>query len=532
MANKYNSAHAILLNNGSYQLLPVSKAQLIEIAAEHQQQSLFGASAKDVSAALAYLAGRINADIPAALETAKTYTGTSINALTATITAQEGYVFSSITETEGKLTAYSEVKLDAANIAYNGNSNVESEIESIYATLAGITGSGSGSIQEQIANAIDDLTYSTAGTPNMAVVSVTETNGVIAPVQGNVNAEYINVDNTDNVFGLEGDSPATTVDAQAILEYLQDEINDLDESAATYAIEKRTNNLDANVKEQYVLRQTVNGTTTDVQVPINIYKDSQLLAAGISTTDATYSGGSIVDGSGASALVLVYSVYDQANDAWTEEVVPIPVADFFSSLTAGDGLTENNGVLNVVKSQDSENFLHVNPDSIEIKGVQTAINTAETNAYNYVDSSIAGLDSEIEAKTENGFSYVMTGVTEANGVLSNATYIGLTDENVKTTFTSEDAVKVLAGNNDVTDVKKALNLIAGNISSLTTGTLGDIAITDGEYVKASNASKNGTTYAFTIDDSALGNVATLHYDDLGSAEVASVFNSNPEVQGD
>ena len=525
MANKYSKAKAILLNNGTEQLLPVSKAKLIELA--NDQKGKFGKDVVDVAGALSYLLSQDATN----LEAAKTYTGTSIEALDSTITADTGYVLTGITEADGKLTSYTQTWLDASVITYqsaNENINtVKDVIENIQKDLSAAVGDG-GSVSQQINTALDALDLPQVSETGKAIVAVSQENGKVAATAGSIKAEYVNVDNTGDKFKIDGDKP-TTLTTQATLEHLQGEIKAVESAAAKYSIEKVTEGLDTNVAHRYKLTQTINDKSEQAGAVIDIPKDKSLVAVQLGHIDDTLSGedstthesasSTIVSGTGADALVFVHQL---ANGNY--KLTTVDVSSFLRESEFGNGLQVDNGVVSV-KVTDADNFLSVDAtDGVKLSGVQSAINTAKGEATVYADGLIKGLDSEIEAKTEDGFSYVMTGVTEADGKLTAATYIGLTDENVKTTFTSEDAVKVLAGNNDVTDVKKALNLIAGNISSLTSGTLGDITITDGKYVKASNASKNSTTYVFSIDDSALGNVATLNYDDLGTAEVASIFN--------
>ena len=520
MANKYNSALAVLLNNGTEQILPVSKAQLIELAYA-QQNGQFGENAKTVEDALTYLLNKGNTD----LEAAKTYTGEQINALTATKTAEAGYVLTGITQTNGLLTSYTQTKLDAENIAYNGDSTVQAAIEDIQADLASLTGEGSGSVQDQINSAIEELSYSTAGVDNKPVVAVTQEDGVIAPVQDNINAQYVNVDNTTLEWDIDGDETNDTdITVQSAVEYLQSEINALDNSAARYALVLDDSSNGTNVLHTYKLEQTVNGTNTYVG-SVEIPKDQSLVSVFLGTADCNVNPTTgVIDydtsGTSYSNPQSMNFVHQLADGSYT--MTKVDVSRFFTESERGDGLVPTGATLAVKIDETSESFLTVSSNGVKVSGVQDAIDSS-------INTYIGGLDSEIAEKTENGFTYVMTGVTEADGKLSAATYIGLTDENVKTTFASDDAMKLLAGDNvDVTDVNKSLNVLAGNINNLT---IGNIVITDGTYVKASNESKDGTTYSFTIDDSALGNVATLNYTPLEeyTGEVVSILGSNPET---
>lgn len=529
MANKYNASLAVLLNNGTKQILPISKAQLIELAnADKTKFSGYNVNnALSVEDALTYLLNKGNSD----LEAAKTYTGTSINDLNSTITAENGYVFGSITEDAGKLTSYSQIWLDASVVSYNGDSNVKSAIENLQTTLSSLAGDGQGSVQSQITTALDVLDLTEVKEAGKAIVSVSQENGKVAASAGNIDAQYVDVDNTGNTFKLSGQSPATQLSTQAALEQLQTEINNTVNSAARYTINKITTGLDANTAVRYQLMQSINeGTATAVAQNIDIPADSTLVEVYLGSADDTVDAttGSVTKNSVADAQSMNF-VHKLASGTYS--ITKIDISKFFTQSERGDGLVKDGAQLAVGLDANSESFLTVESNGIKLSGVQSAINTAETNAYNYVDSSIAGLDSGIVAKTENSFSYVMTGVTETDGKLTAATYIGLTDENVKTTTfdSNSDLYKLLGQSNLPTDLHDALNKIAGVISSnggnAVTSVTGD---TDNTYVKIS-ATKDGNNVTLAVDDSALGNVAKLHYDEVTTwdAEVSNIFN--PEV---
>ena len=77
----YNEAIAALLNNGSKQVLPISMANLIELANDKKN---FGESAQSVQDALSYLAGSFdhaNTVAKEAQNNAYAYVGSEINNL-------------------------------------------------------------------------------------------------------------------------------------------------------------------------------------------------------------------------------------------------------------------------------------------------------------------------------------------------------------------------------------------------------------------------------------------------------------------
>ncbi len=529
MATKYESlAQAILLNDGKgKQLLPVSKAKLIELA--KSQQGQFGNGVVDVEGALSYLLDKDAKN----LEAAKSYTGEQIAKLDSTITADTGYVLRGITEVDGKLTAYAQTWLDASVVSYNGDGKVADALTDIYGKLAEIRGEGSGSIQQQINAAIDGLDVEEIKEAGKAIVSVSETDGKIAATAGNVDAQYVDVDNTGNKFKFVGENAAATkVSAQATLDQLQKEINDAVDDAARYTVSKITTDLPANVGARYQLMQSIGGAqATAVETAIDIPADSTLkevyLGTAEDTVDAASGDVTKKQATDPQSMNFVHKLADG-----TYSITKIDVSKFFTQSERGNGLLKTGATLAVGLDAASEKFLSVEADGIKLSGVQDAINTAANGAKTYADGLIANLDSAIAAKEENSFSYVMTGVTETDGKLTNASYIGLSDVTVKTTPFTDEALATLLGDDIqfVTNIHEALNKIAGKVSegaaAAVTEVVGD---SDNAYVKVT-AAKSNNTVTLTVDDSALGNVAKLHYDVLASdVESVTILSANPTV---
>ena len=524
MAKYASNAKAILLNNGTEQLLPVSKAKLIELA--NSQKGQFGKDVVDVEGALTYLLGQDATNLAAA----KSYTNEQIAALDSSVAARTGYVFSGITEVDGKLTGYTETWLDASVITYNGDSHVDTALTDIYSKLAAISGEGSGSIQDQITSAIQGLDVAEIKEDGKAIVSVSETDGKIAASVGNIKAEYVDVDNANDKFNI-GDSSTTKLTAQATLEHLQSEIKGVEAAAAKYSIDEVKDNVPENVAHRYKLTQTINGASSQAGAVIDIPKDSSLkevyLGSANDTVNETTGDVTKNTVTDPQSMNFVYHL-----ESGKYSLTKIDVSKFLTNSEFKDGLNVANGVVSVKVDNASETFLTVGADGVKLSGVQSAIDTAKGEAKTYTSNLIADLNSVIAAKTENGFSYVMTGVTETDGKLTAASYIGLSDETVKTTaFDAESALyKLLGAENLPTNLHDALNKIAGKVSegaaAAVTEVIGD---NDNTYVKVA-ASKSGNTVTLTVDDSALGNVAKLHYDELkGEVESVTIFGANPEV---
>ena len=279
-----------------------------------------------------------------------------------------------------------------------------------------------------------DLTLSNDGT-------LTKDNGALKV--GTVPAEQVSVADEGGKF--------EATDVEAALAELKDDIADVISDGKTYSIVDETStaqDLPTNVFKRYRLQETVGSTNTLVGTPIDILKDNSLLAAKLSTTDATWNGSAIVDGSGAEALVLVYK---DANG--TAQVIAINVSEFLKEAEFGDGLQVTNGVvsaklgngiefgseatgnksLNVkidATSDDAEGFLSVGANGVKISGVQDAI-----------DTKVAALDFTADAAVEGKY---VAAIEETDGVVAVKTRANVSEAVLNNYAKGSDATAVAA----------------------------------------------------------------------------------------
>ena len=142
MSLTYTSAIAALLNNGEKQVLPISMANLIELAANKEK---FGTGAQSVQDALSYLAGSFehaNNAAQTAQNNAFAYVGQEINKLDVDKVGSDTAVdhnkfISYIYQEDGKIKAFAQ-DMTATNVAYSGTgrTTVAAELEHINATIA------------------------------------------------------------------------------------------------------------------------------------------------------------------------------------------------------------------------------------------------------------------------------------------------------------------------------------------------------------------------------------------------------------
>ena len=348
------------------------------------------------------------------------------------VTTGDGVVVTNVTETDGvvsatsaevgglKLTNYalgSNSGAVAANDTINealsklqnqvnkANEDAEEAIKALDANITAADGSYIDKV-EQVDGKISGTTkelptvapISEAGKP---IVAVSETKGAVSAATGTINAEFVNV--TGNTFtsstvqgALEEIETEYKAADQALKEEiigdasesantlgkLEDIVNDLNADAATYTVKKVTTGLATNVKEQYVLVETKNGTSTDKEVAIPIYKDNTLKSV------------ELVD----QALQFTYIV-DSG-----ESVVSVDVSKFLAESEFASGVTVNSdGVVHGVVDPQSESFLTVGENGFKLAGVQAAIDAASGDVKSKLD--------ELSGKTVTGVE--MTGGTAA-----------------------------------------------------------------------------------------------------------------------
>ena len=290
---------------------------------------------------------------------------------------------------------------------------------------------------------------------NVDNATIVKSSGSLAV--GTVPAAQVSVADSDGVF--------TAENVETALKELKDDIADVISDGKTYSIVDDTANvqdLPTNVLKRYRLQETVGLTDTLVGDPIDILKDNSLLAAKLSTTDATWNGSAIVDGTGAEALVLVYK---DANG--TAQVIAIDVSAFLKESEFGDGLAvSNTGVvsaklgnglefcsesgenksINVKIDSTSESFLTVGAGGVKLAGVQDAI-----------DAKVAALDFTTDAAVAGQY---VAAIEETDGVVAVKTRANVSEAVLNNYAKGSDATAVAATDTINQAISKLENQIA------------------------------------------------------------------------
>lgn len=464
MAN--NSIAVLLKNSAGKQVLPVSKANLVELLSS--TYTLFNGKIAqgDVDSALAYIAGTY---IPNVATEAKNYTDSKVSA----------------------------------------------------------------------------LTYNESATAGKAVVSVTESNGIIAPVQGDVYSEYVKYDNAVNSPTLKSylDS-LTSKDAEIISSYtaadtaLGTRIDNLQNAQAlklTKGVDTTStsdaatgNNLKiGNDGATYKLWQ---GTTQVAEFTFN-EKDSFVesgvarQATATDVTTATPDGGTAPFKENDWVIVLTLKV--QTNQGGNEtKTVYIPAESLVDAYTSGS----QNGDMVVVEVDNSTNKITatITDGTVTkaklVQGVQDSLNLADSALQGATLNGTSIVSNKIAALT------VATGTTAGSIAVNGTDYVPKDLKTIATSGLASDAKVTRAANSELskltdpadtsdTNVQATLETLAGKVNKITGGMVTSIdgdTYTNNDVTITLDTDHTTGDVKVKVSSSNLDNAATLHYDQLNN----------------
>lgn len=261
---------------------------------------------------------------------------------------------------------------------------LETRIGKNEAAIAALSGSGEGSIAEQITKAIEALDVPEVGGTGKVITTISEADGKISATAidltaGNVAATAFEA--ADDKVAVTG----ATVEAQ--IESLAKSVKTAVAEAKSYSISAVSGDeltaLGTNVKEAYKLVDEDGAKAGEI---IKIYKDSSLKEVALDgqTLNFTYI---LADGS--------------------ESTVGVDVSSFLAESEFKNGLEVVDHVVNVKVDAASEGFLTVGADGVKLSGVQDAIDGA-------VGTAISGLDATVSAET----AHVSVTVKQVDGELT------------------------------------------------------------------------------------------------------------------
>ena len=380
--------------------------------------------------------------------------------------------------------------------------------------------------------------FAEAGKP---ITAVSETLGEVSASAGTINAEFVNVADSGNLFTastVEGvlaeiDAAYKAADDVIVgdatesgdtLGKLEDRIEALATDAKEYHIVKETSDIPAELKERYKLVDAagnVSGNTIDIP------KDSHIV-------EINY----ISDPSDAHYQNLEYVYLDASGATKTEYV---DMANLILETEFASGVTSTNGVAHGVVDPTSESFLTVGADGFKLSGVQDAINAASGDLQDALDElsgkSVTGIDmtggtAAITANTDgtkkitintDGSQILATGYAKG----SDASAIAATDSINAALAKLEnqvDAAKAAATTKVVEGTDAGNNLEIVPTTSLTDGSVtytinltdvaSDSALTAEIAARKAVDGQNGDTYAANSNTNYISGATSLNDADV------------------
>lgn len=353
---------------------------------------------------------------------------------------------------------------------------INDELDNIDSALDTLNGdaSTSGSVAKAVKDGIDAIGTGTAqGESGKAIVSLTQTNGIVSAVAGNINAGNVNVSWPTPAEGE--DALSATADAQAALIEIFNKIKNNKEAGAVKVF---------NSSNEKVSQIKADGTTYTIK------QGSDVVATVNIAADMVVNGGSVItataDDASKDTNVVVGQKYIKLTLANSEDILYIPVNDLYK-----DHTTEQNAT-KVQLNIDSNNV---------ISGTIVAGSIEETDLTNALRTKINAAATTATAKTTGHVTLTFTpasGSTPANIEIAEndiASAQGLTNEVSR----AQDAEGEIAGKIGLTGTEGArayaTNVVLGDGVSKTV--VNDINKLDARLTTAENTINSFTAITDT-----------------------------------
>ena len=446
------------------------------------------------------------------------------------------------------------IELLSSTYTYFNGKIAQADVDSALAYIAGTYIPNAVSEAKQYTNTeIGKLAYTAPGAAGKAVVAVTEANGIIAPVQGDVYSEYVKYDDTDNSASLKSYLDALTAkDAEIITSYekadtaLREKINNLSTAQALKLTKgaSTTANSDAakdedlkigNNGETYKLWQ---GTTQVAEFKFD-EKDS-FVESGV-TRKASVEDVAAAKPDGGEApfkendWIIVLTLKVLTNQGGNEtKTVYIPAESLVDAYTSGSkdddmvviGIDQNTNKITATLTDGKVTLAKLE------QSVQTSLGLANTS----LQGATLNGTSIVENKT--AVLSVAVGQTDGSIAVNGTDYIPKNLKTIATSGLASDvvvkraagtALATITGSTLDTDVQASLEALAGKVNTIQGGMVTSIA-GDAYNDKGVNITldtdKTTGDVKVSVGSSNLDNVATLHYDGINvSTEDFSLYNA-------
>ena len=388
------------------------------------------------------------------------------------------------------------------------------------------------------------------------IINVTQEDGLVGAEAGNISAEFVEVNDSGDtldealeyilenieankvdsedktivvVAGDEGTDLSVNIDGKTL-------VKDNDGVISTdLKLLKETENLEANVREQYKL--VYGDSTTAIGDIVKIYKDSSLYHAELGTMGdelASEDDPTIIRGTGDTALDLVYHKEDG-----TYELVKIDVNDFLEESEFKDGLVVDDHVVKVkvdeasekvvINSAETADVLSVSEDGVKISNIQAAIDYAVAELAGNIDADVTGTSEfghvTVEVVQENT---ELTNVIVTTDNIANADAVGLNPDG---TFEADPDSYFASAATSVRDeiklIDEALKEVSDKLDAASVEK-GEDGIENFVALTVTNDGEGAT--AITINDAELKQAIDFIHDDI-TTEIAAREDADAELLG-
>ncbi len=433
--------------------------------------------------------------------------------------------------------------LSSTYTGYFSGKIAQADVDSALAYIAGTYIPGVASEAKQYTDTkINGLTYAAQAAPGKAVVAVTEANGIIAPVQGDVYSEYVKYDDAQDSKSLKSYLDALTAkDAAIITSYeaadtaLGERIDNLSTAQALKLTKGGDTTSDSaaatgdNLKignngETYKLWQ---GTTQVAEFTFS-EKDS-FVESGVTrkatSEDVTAAGGESAqfkEGDWIIVLTLKVLTNGGGNEQKTVYIPAESLVDAYTSGSAADDMV----------------VIGINQATNKITATLTDGKVTKAKLEAGVQASLGLADKALQDVTLNGTSIVTdkiakltvsVGDTAGSIKINNTDYVPKDLKTIATSGLASDAVvkraadselATITGSTEDTNVQASLEALAGKVKTIQGGMVTSIDGGAAYNVKgveiALDTDKTTGDVKVSIASSNLDNVATLHYDSVNA----------------
>ena len=437
--------------------------------------------------------------------------------------------------------------LSSTYTGYFSGKIAQADVDSALAYIAGTYIPNAVSEAKQYTNTeIGKLAYTTPGAAGKAVVAVTEANGIISPVQGDVYSEYVKYDGAEGSQSLKSYLDALTAKDAAIITSYEAADNALGEritNLSTTQALKLTKGTDTTAGSDAATGENLKigndgatyklwqGTTQVAEFTFN-EKDSFVesgvtrKATSADVAAAKPEGGQAPFKEGDWIIVLTLKVLTNGGGN-VPQTVYIPAESLVDVYTSGSA---NDDMVVVAIDQSTNKITATLTDGKVTKakleaGVQASLGLADNsvqdvtlNGNSIVENKIAKLT--VGEGTTNG-SIKINSVDYTPKNLKKIATSGLASDAVVTRAADSELAKLAGPSQDTTDtnVQASLEALAGKVNTIQGGMVTSIA--------GAAYSNNGVDITLATDkttgdvnvkvgSSNLDNVATLHYDSVNA----------------